>query len=65
MTPPVLLYGMPEWHDLLACRCPDHCRNCGAALTGRQRKYCSDYCGQRWRAEIDLDRRLTERESPP
>lgn len=28
------------------------------ALDGRQRLYCSGYCGQRYRAEIALDEAL-------
>jgi hypothetical protein len=62
-TTPVL-YGY-GWHDLTLCRCGRHCLNCGAELELRQRKYCSDYCGRRWRAELDLDRRLSAMPSVP
>lgn len=60
-TAPVYLYGDTEsdWHDS-TCPCERHCRNCGYELTGRQRKYCSDYCGRVWRAEVALDAHLRE-----
>lgn len=54
-----------DFHDLGRCPCARHCRNCGYRLTGRQRRYCSDYCGQRYRAEVALDALLTARPTAP
>lgn len=56
---PVYPYDEPgDFHDLTRCPCDRHCANCGYRLEGRQRRYCSDYCGQRYRAELALDERL-------
>lgn len=57
MTEPVWPYDVPggDFHDLRRCKCDRHCRNCGRVLEGRERFYCSSYCGRVWRAEIALD----------
>jgi hypothetical protein len=59
---PIYPYDVPgDFHDLARCGCGGHCLNCGYVLSGRQRCYCSNYCGQRYRAEIRLDALLAER----
>lgn len=63
---PVYPYDEPgDFHDTLRCRCDRHCRNCGYRLEGRQRLYCSEYCGQRYRAEVRLDDALRSALSAP
>jgi hypothetical protein len=58
-------YGIAgQFHDH-SCECPRHCRNCHAGLVGRQQLYCSDYCGRQWRAELDLDARLSSAATAP
>lgn len=60
-TGPVFPYDTPgDFHDVQRCECGRHCLNCGYMLEAQRRFYCSDYCGQRYRAEVRLDARLAE-----
>lgn len=54
----IYLYGSEtptSYHDQ-TCKCSRHCRNCGYELEGRQRLYCSEPCGSRYRRELEFDR---------
>lgn len=66
MPEPIFLYDDPtlDFHDAV-CPCGRCCRNCGYILEGRQRKYCSDYCGRVWRREVEFDRMFRQAPTAP
>ena len=57
--------GYEDGHyHAIVCKCSGHCLNCWAVLKGRQRFYCSAWCGDRYRSELALDERMTSIPQP-